>query len=440
MLVAIALSVLASTAGLSITLSAPETNVLVGEPVKIVARWRTSQAVPDLRVEDDQFTRRSITFFVDDGRGEKGYREMYRKPRGDVVEWYGTTPAGTDTTVTYILTRGWRVPMAFNDARDVVFPAPGRYSLRVGYLNRGGPEVLAYSNSIVFNVVAPTGNDAVLFGLMQRELDLRDGVTVPHSRLRDVIRAHEGSPYTRWLKIALYDSYAGALQNNRDPETRESWWRLGKVESAARRRAAAERIAHEIAQDGNWGPFEEERLWLLALWARSAHDMALSSWAREQVKDLFPHSVSAAKVKEWEDAVKEAKAFDAETDDTPAPADDVVPPVLLVHASPSSLWPPNHKLTKIKVDVEASDNNDPKPVVRLLGITCDDSCDATSDIAGAEYQTDDREFQLRSERQGTSNGRTYTITYSATDRAGNRTVATTKVVIPHDQGKGKGGK
>jgi hypothetical protein len=44
---------------------------------------------------------------------------------------------------------------------------------------------------------------------------------------------------------------------------------------------------------------------------------------------------------------------------------------------------------------------------------------------------------LRSERKGSGAGRTHTITYEASDAAGNKATATTTVVVPHDQGKKK---
>jgi hypothetical protein len=106
-----------------------------------------------------------------------------------------------------------------------------------------------------------------------------------------------------------------------------------------------------------------------------------------------------------------------------------------VAATPSSLWPPNHKLEAISVAVNVSDNVDPNPTVKLESITCDDGCDTTKDIADVTLSTDDRQLQLRAERLGTGTGRSYTITYSATDASGNRATATTTVTVPHDQGK-----
>jgi hypothetical protein len=44
---------------------------------------------------------------------------------------------------------------------------------------------------------------------------------------------------------------------------------------------------------------------------------------------------------------------------------------------------------------------------------------------------DAHNVQLRAERSGTGNGRTYTITLTCKDAAGNTTVKTTTVIVPH---------
>lgn len=112
---------------------------------------------------------------------------------------------------------------------------------------------------------------------------------------------------------------------------------------------------------------------------------------------------------------------------------DNTPPTLTIGAMPTILWPPNHTLVTITMAVTARDNITANPVVRLVAITCDDACNPASDVMGAAYSTDDRQFALLATRLGTGSGRTYKITYSATDQAGNATVATTMVVVPHDQ-------
>jgi endo-1,4-beta-xylanase len=79
-------------------------------------------------------------------------------------------------------------------------------------------------------------------------------------------------------------------------------------------------------------------------------------------------------------------------------------------------------------------------VVRLVSITSNEpdnglgDGDTGGDIQGAAFGTDDREFFLRAERGGVGAGRTYTVTYSATDGSGNSTVRQAVVVVPHDLG------
>lgn len=57
--------------------------------------------------------------------------------------------------------------------------------------------------------------------------------------------------------------------------------------------------------------------------------------------------------------------------------------------------------------------------------------DQPNDIQNAALGTDDRAFDLRSERSGSGPGRVYTITYRATDHSGNTTDAQATVTVPH---------
>ena len=113
---------------------------------------------------------------------------------------------------------------------------------------------------------------------------------------------------------------------------------------------------------------------------------------------------------------------------------DTIKPTLAISATPATLWPPDKKLVAISLGVTASDNAG-TPAVKLISITCDDACSPATDVAGAAFGTDDRAFSLRADRKGAGAGRTYTIAYEAIDAAGNKTTATTTVVVPHDQGK-----
>jgi hypothetical protein len=110
---------------------------------------------------------------------------------------------------------------------------------------------------------------------------------------------------------------------------------------------------------------------------------------------------------------------------------DTTPPALNVSVEPKVLWPPNHKLVKVRVNIVASDTCDAHPSVALTSITCNETDEDF--VAGAAYGTDDRAILLRAERAGTGNGRIYKIRYQVTDASGNQTSASAEVIVPHDR-------
>ncbi len=121
---------------------------------------------------------------------------------------------------------------------------------------------------------------------------------------------------------------------------------------------------------------------------------------------------------------------------------DTTPPEITVSCTPDTLWPPNHQYVTVTVELQVYDEGDPDPTVthQVTSSEPDDAEGAgdgntTRDIV----EVDDKTFELRAERSGTGDGRTYTITYSAVDDAGNGATATCIVVVPHDKGK-KGAK
>ena len=119
---------------------------------------------------------------------------------------------------------------------------------------------------------------------------------------------------------------------------------------------------------------------------------------------------------------------------------DTTAPQLTLSASPSVLWPPNHKFVPITIAVTTSDICDQNPSIRLVSVVSNEAADApgsgntSPDVQGAALGTDDRQFSLRAERSGTGNGRIYTITYEARDGSGNTTTSTVTVTVPKSQG------
>jgi len=121
---------------------------------------------------------------------------------------------------------------------------------------------------------------------------------------------------------------------------------------------------------------------------------------------------------------------------------DTTPPALTVTPIPNVLWPPNHRMVDVTYGVVAIDACYPNLAVVLVSVTSNEPDDAqgggdghtTMDIQGAGTGTDDRVVQLRAEREGAGNGRTYTAMYRATDGSGNATSVLPAVQVPHDLG------
>lgn len=102
---------------------------------------------------------------------------------------------------------------------------------------------------------------------------------------------------------------------------------------------------------------------------------------------------------------------------------------------PATLWPPNDKLVPVTAAITAKDDYDPEPEIKLISITASEALDA-NDIQDAQLGTDDRSFSLAAKRAGNNMaGRIYTVTYSATDGSGNKSIASATVTVPHDLGK-----
>ena len=113
---------------------------------------------------------------------------------------------------------------------------------------------------------------------------------------------------------------------------------------------------------------------------------------------------------------------------------DSEPPVVTVNTTPTALWPVNHKLVRIDVEVTAIDNLDLNPVISFESVVSTEASNANGD-----GNTDDDivineagEIFVRAERSGSGEGRFYTITYRATDNSGNVGFGSADIAVPHD--------
>jgi CHRD domain len=116
---------------------------------------------------------------------------------------------------------------------------------------------------------------------------------------------------------------------------------------------------------------------------------------------------------------------------------DTTPPeIRKVTATPSILWPPNHKMVAIKVSVVAVDTCGPV-TSRIISVTSNEPQNGLGDgDTDNDWQiTGALGLKLRAERSGKGSGRTYTITIEATDAIGNTSSGQVTVLVPHPKGK-----
>jgi len=119
---------------------------------------------------------------------------------------------------------------------------------------------------------------------------------------------------------------------------------------------------------------------------------------------------------------------------------DETAPVISPAPDKTILWPPDHKMVPVTIYANASDNSG-KPVNLTALVTSNEphnglgdgdmSPDWTEPVINNGIIT----LQLRAERSGKGNGRTYTVTILATDEAGNTSTAQVNILVPHDRGK-----
>jgi hypothetical protein len=123
------------------------------------------------------------------------------------------------------------------------------------------------------------------------------------------------------------------------------------------------------------------------------------------------------------------------TDTVTIEAVDTMPPEINITVDPDMIWPPNHKYVDVETVVTVHDAVDPSPTLTLVSATSNEPDNGKGDgntINDVEI-LNDTNFTLRAERSGKGQGRTYTITYSATDASGNSAEASINITVPHNK-------
>jgi outer membrane protein assembly factor BamB len=119
---------------------------------------------------------------------------------------------------------------------------------------------------------------------------------------------------------------------------------------------------------------------------------------------------------------------------------DGMAPTLQPISSANILWPPNHQMVDIRIDVNAADNSG-LPVAITAEVASNELIEGLGDGDTAPDWTEpwvDQaagiiSLQLRAERGGSGSGRVYFVTITATDPSGNSSQAIVEIIVPHDK-------
>ncbi len=115
--------------------------------------------------------------------------------------------------------------------------------------------------------------------------------------------------------------------------------------------------------------------------------------------------------------------------------DTTNPVIEEISGKPSVLWPPNHKMIPVIINVITRDNCDPKPDSQIVKVSSNEPINGTGDSnTSPDWEiTGKLTLNLRAERSGTGNGRIYTVTVQCKDTAGNSVLRDIEILVPHDK-------
>jgi hypothetical protein len=288
----------ANVSGLALQISSPQRDLLVGEPVMVAVRWKATSEVKNVLIVDPDFHASSLLLAVDDGRGARLYREYPH----DMVERTlvsGPLKKGQEEIVNLVFYTGGYVKQPRGEAQDgFVFPAAGKYRVRALYID-GDVITNVASNELEFVVREPSGEDRSILSRLQQEPALVTGER-DLAAVSELIQKHPSSPYLRLAKLALLRHKGSELHNERDPDTGDSIFYLGKEGMAVYRSRYYRRLADDILSVDDWGGYDEQALALARQYALGAADKQLEQHVRRQLFARHPQSATVKRIKDLE--------------------------------------------------------------------------------------------------------------------------------------------
>lgn len=108
---------------------------------------------------------------------------------------------------------------------------------------------------------------------------------------------------------------------------------------------------------------------------------------------------------------------------------DKTKPEITADVNPKTIWPPNGKMVDVKITGSVNDDNPYETIILV-----EDEYDLVEPSLTIYEAEISQTIKLQASRRGNDrDGRKYTIKLSASDLAGNTSIATFEVIVPHSR-------
>jgi hypothetical protein len=279
--------------------SSPQKTVVLGEPLKLVVRWRALDGPVSALIDDDFTHGQHVGFRIEDSAGSRTYGEERRGH--SEMEVVTSVAPDRDHVSNLVLAYG----LDNEEGQRFVVPCKhvGPCSIRVIYVEHN--REIATSNSVPFDVRTPTGEDQVVLAAIKKAIGiLQCGYPGGPAKAKALLARFPHSPHLRWAAISCLqndcDIFYGSHQ---DPETGDMLGKLPEPERTARTQAVVRNLRDKIVGLGDLGPFEVERLDLavtLATLASGGDADDLTRTLKAELLSRFPDSEAATRIRKEE--------------------------------------------------------------------------------------------------------------------------------------------
>jgi hypothetical protein len=278
--------VLVASGGLTLHLAPERAEILLGEPLRLTLTWRATRPIQlPGEVAAGGWSYDYVQIWVDGPGGRRKYREI--PPLVDERVTTAAPLASGDELLSELL-----LLFGLHDAHgeDLLFGSPGTYTVMVSYVDE---QAVTDSNTIRVHVRQPEGPEKQVFEALKGDaLEVKLGI----GKAQRLIERHPESRYLRLARIARYREMESRLIDRKYPDTGKpstissEQWLVFATETYRR-------MAHDLEESKDWGPFEDLRLAMVADYARRGGDIEGAERAKQELLARFGSSRVAQQIR-----------------------------------------------------------------------------------------------------------------------------------------------